>query len=63
MRGQRTRRQLARVSPETHRATEIVDVEQIAKFVDHPVRSVFVDLGGIGALEFADVSANSTVAH
>ena len=54
--GQRSRRQLAGVAAETHRAAQFVDAEQIAQLVDHLVRRVLVDLGGIGAVEPADVA-------
>ena len=35
---------------------KLVDAEQVAQLVDHLVRRVLVELGGVGALEPADVA-------
>src|SRR5688572_3468976 len=53
--GDRPGHQLAGVATKPHGSAEVVDAEQVAQLVDHLVRSVLVNLGGIGPLKAAHV--------
>src|SRR5262245_20485505 len=53
---QRSRRQLALISSEPHRAAHRLDSEQVAQFEDHRVRRIGVELGRIGVLDAADIA-------
>src|SRR5262249_6003427 len=54
---ERPRRELARALPKAHGSTDVVDAEQIAKFVDHFRRRLRIALRGIGVWQAGAVAS------